>query len=79
MYAAKGVPAQERNLFPGRSAYPPRAAPDVLGWDVHVLKGVELPRLLLPLSALDPEDTHHRRLRVAHNHVLGQIRVDEER
>ena len=79
MEAAESVPAHERNIFPGRRAYSHCDARDAREWDVDVLKGVELPGLLLPMGALDWEDAHQHRLRVAHDLVVDDIRVDKER
>ena len=79
MEAREGVPAHEWDIFPGRRAYSQFDARDARGWDVAVLKWVELPRLLLPVGALDLEDTHQHRLRVAKDLVVAIIRVDQER
>ena len=53
MEATEGVPAHERNSYSGRRAYSHCDAWDARGWDIDVLKGVELPGLLLPVDALD--------------------------
>ena len=51
---AVGVAAHERDIVPGRGGTLPRGARDGRGRDVDVLKGVDLPGLLLPVATLDP-------------------------
>ena len=77
MEATEGVPAHERDIFTGRRAYSHCDAWDARGWDIDVLKWVELTGLLLPVGALDREDTDQHRPRVAHDLLLEDIRVDE--
>ena len=47
--SAEGVDAHESNIFRGRREYSYCDAGDVRGWDVAVLKGIELPGLMLPI------------------------------
>ena len=77
--ATECVPAHEWNHFPGRPAYPYRDPRDGRCRDVYVLKGFQLPGLLLPVGTLDREDAHQHRFRVARDLVIDAIRVGVER
>ena len=66
-------------MFRGWRAYSHFSVRDARDWDVDVLKGIELPRLQLSGSALDWDDTHQHRLRLAHDLVVDDIQVDKER
>ena len=79
MGAAVGVPDHERDILLDRRAYSHCDAREGRGWDVDVLKWVELAGLLLTLGALDWQDPHQHRLRVAHDLVVDDIRVEKER
>ena len=74
--ATECVATHEWDHLPGRCEHPHRDARDRRGQDVDILKEVELPGLMLTLGALDREDTHQHRLRVAHDLVVDEIRVD---